>query len=449
MKKIQLYLLIFYFGTIQLFGQGTKITLTGLMNEEQTKMVLVGYNGKQEYVLDSSEIDSAGRVEFQIPRSYKGFGTVQKVGKQGQMPLLLLGDCTTIQNVSINSGQLIFSEGSPNEVYNSLKRKSTQSKSQLDLLNQLSKYYDPTSVFAQAIVTEKKKVTVAEQKFVKEINSLTTDVGYFLRVEESLYMMNTLLSGTEQLPIEKLKATQVYFEKVVNFQDERLWHTGFVHRLIYSYYSLSTVLEGGHQHAGDFLATQLARSPYKNTYLEEIIGVVQGQPAIAEYFSQKMLAASGQCDDIQGNDMPGRIKRQLEQYSLLKIGNVAPDERLDNGKRISELAGSNKLIVFWASWCEHCQKEIPELRAMYADLKKQDVEVVAMGMDDNAQIHGIVSQVNPWVSHFVGRDWNAPVTQHYRVFGTPTYFLVDKDMKIIARPKSAAEVAQWINRNKI
>jgi thiol-disulfide isomerase/thioredoxin len=300
-----------------------------------------------------------------------------------------------------------------------------------------------------ALAEEQKKIEQAQRQYIAEVDTLRGDVGYFVRLQESLMVMNTLLSSTTPPPAEKLQAAQQQFEKAVNFTDERLWHSGILHRLVYSYYSLSSVLEGGYQHASDFLASRLANSPVKNTYLEEIIGVVQGQPAIAEYFSQKMLAVSEQCDDMPGNDMPGRIKRQLEQYSLLKVGSPAPDELLQNGKRISELPGAYKLIVFWASWCEHCQKEIPELRAMYADLKKQDVEVVGMGMDDNAQIHQLVSQVNPWVSHFVGRDWNAPVSQHYRVFGTPTYFLVDKEMKIVARPKSSAEVAQWLNRNKM
>lgn len=439
----------------QSFGQVSYTnTLNGTIEHytvisKELKVVLNGYDGKSSTSFDTVVVATDGSFQLRYPATYKGMGGIQIVGTQGEIPVVLLGDNQTEQKLTLTNGGVVFSEGSPNAKYHAYKQKGDGHKSQLDLLLKLSKFYDSTSVFGRGLTAELKNTRQANDGLIREIGALSNDVGYFLRLQESLATLNTLLSSNTPPPVDELKAAQAYFERVVNLNDERLWHTGFVHRLVYSYYSLSSVLEGGVQHASDFLASSLANSPYKNTYIEEIIGVIQAQPTIAEYFSQKMLEANQQCDDIKGNDMPSKIKRQLEQYSLLKVGNTAPDELLQNGKHISELPAAYKLIVFWASWCEHCQKEIPELRAMYADLKKQDVEVVAMGMDDNAQIHQIVSQANPWVSHFVGRDWNAPTTQRYHVFGTPTYFLVDKNRKIVARPKSVSEVAQWLNRNKM
>ncbi|WP_028666493.1 TlpA family protein disulfide reductase [Runella zeae] len=436
------------------YGQEQHNTLNGKFEQiaagKGRKVILLGYEGKLPKSIDTVRVDNDGRFSLRYPQHYRGMGLIQVQGAQGEIPVVLTTTGASPQQFTLTAnGNLMFADNSPNARYYTYQQSSNSYTTRLEQIGKLSKYYQPASVFGAALAEEQKNVEQARLGFLTGLDTLSGDVGYFLRLQESLTAMNVLLGSEIQPPLQKLQAAQKQFEKVVHFDDERLWHSNILHRLVYSYYSLSSVLEGGHRHAGDFLAERLANSPYKTTYIEEIIGVLQGQTEMAEYFSQKMLAANEQCDDIKGNDIPGKIKRQLEQYSLLKVGNPAPDELLENGKRISELSGAYKLIVFWASWCEHCQKELPELRTMYADLKKQDIEVVAMGMDDNADIHRIVSQPNPWISHFVGRDWNAPVTQHYRVFGTPTFFLVDKEMNIVAKPKSVAEVNQWLNRNKI
>lgn len=438
----------------QSYGQEFHSVLNGKFEQpvmgKDRQIVLLGYEGKLPKGMDTTTVGSDGRFLLRYPQYYRGMGIIQVQGAQSEIPVVLTNTESIPQEFTFTAiGNLVFAPNTPNALYYTYRQRSDSYANRLEQLGKLGRYYQPTKGFGAALAEEQKKVEQAQYTFLTELDTLHSDVGYFLRLEASLAVMNVLLSSETQPPIQKLQDAQKLFEKSVSFDDERLWHSGILPRLVYSYYSLSAVLEGGHQHAGDFLAARLAGSPYKNIYLEEIIGVVQGQPMIAEYFSQKMLAANEQCDDINGKDIPGKIKRQLEQYSLLKIGSPAPDELLHNGRHISELPGVYKLIVFWASWCEHCQKEIPELRAMYADLKKQNIEVIAMGMDDNADIHKIVTQSHPWVSQFVGRDWNSPITQHYFVYGTPTFFMVDKNMKIVAKPKSVAEVSQWLNRNRI
>jgi|GEM_PF-2912606 len=454
MKSVITFGVLYGLAIIQVIGQEYYTTLNGKFDGsalgQERQVVLLGYEGKRSHGMDTTVVDTNGNFTLKYPSFYRGMGQLRVEGVQGEIPVLLINSTTQPQELIFTAnGNLTFSNRSPNAEYHAYRQSSDTYASRLDQIEKLSKYYLRTEGFGLALAEEQKKLECARRGLYAEMDTLGGDVGYFVRLQESLTVMNMLLGGESRPPIEKLQDAQKQFEKTISIADKRLWHSGILHRLLYSYYSLSSVLEGGHQHASNFLAERLVNTPYKNTYLEEIIGVIQAQPVIAEYFSQKMLETNQQCDDIKGNDIPGKIKRQLEQYSLLKAGSPAPDELLQNGKHISELPAAYKLIVFWASWCEHCQKEIPELRAMYADLKKQDVEVVAMGMDDNAQIHQLVSQVNPWVSHFVGRDWNAPTTQRYHVFGTPTYFLVDKNMKIVARPKSANEVAQWLSRTKM
>jgi thioredoxin-related protein len=45
------------------------------------------------------------------------------------------------------------------------------------------------------------------------------------------------------------------------------------------------------------------------------------------------------------------------------------------------------------------------------------------------------------------KQWESPVAKDYKVTQTPTLFILDKDKKIVLKPKSAREAQNWIAAN--
>lgn len=48
---------------------------------------------------------------------------------------------------------------------------------------------------------------------------------------------------------------------------------------------------------------------------------------------------------------------------------------------LSDARGKVLLVNFWATWCISCRSEIPELNALYEDLKAQGVEIYGISTD--------------------------------------------------------------------
>lgn len=71
------------------------------------------------------------------------------------------------------------------------------------------------------------------------------------------------------------------------------------------------------------------------------------------------------------------------------VGRAAPDFLLrtpDGGDlRLSDLRGQPVLVNFWASWCEPCRKEMPEIVRAYDERRDDGLVVVAVDLQESVE----------------------------------------------------------------
>ena len=96
------------------------------------------------------------------------------------------------------------------------------------------------------------------------------------------------------------------------------------------------------------------------------------------------------------------------------------------------LKGKPTLLMFWASWCTTCQKELPNLKAFYEQKKEKGFQALAIGFQDKeANIRGYVQAHAGTFSFPTAYDVNDRVSEAFGVKGTPTFVLLDAQGKIV------------------
>jgi thiol-disulfide isomerase/thioredoxin len=113
----------------------------------------------------------------------------------------------------------------------------------------------------------------------------------------------------------------------------------------------------------------------------------------------------------------------------------APDFRLTTlaGETVTKesLRGKPTLLMFWASWCTTCQKELPNLKALYDQKKGKGFQAVAVGFrDEESNIRNYVRAHERTFSFPTTYDVNDRVSEAFGVKGTPTFVLLDAQGRI-------------------
>lgn len=140
-------------------------------------------------------------------------------------------------------------------------------------------------------------------------------------------------------------------------------------------------------------------------------------------------------------------------YKNLSKGNIAPDfdvEVKEKGKLVTKKltqlnVAENYILVFWSSGCSHCLEEIPQLRDFVNTLEKGKVKVVAVGLEDEPYSWKNLTYDFPDFIHVYGEGkWDNEIGDAYGVTSTPTYFILDKDKRILEKPSDFKSLVKYI-----
>lgn len=138
-----------------------------------------------------------------------------------------------------------------------------------------------------------------------------------------------------------------------------------------------------------------------------------------------------------------KLYKSLMTYKNSATGIIAMDFPMTyemDGKPVNtslhQLNGADYyLLVFWSSSCGHCLDELPKVKS-FIEAHPNNLKVVAFGLEEDKENWSKTITQFPNFMHVLGLEqWDNPVALAYGINSTPTYFILDKNKKIIAKPK--------------
>ena len=169
---------------------------------------------------------------------------------------------------------------------------------------------------------------------------------------------------------------------------------------------------------------------------------------VLNYIVEKYVIKDELCLDQK---LTTTLDRRIQQSRNFKIGNAVPNiilpDTSDFEIDLSKINAKYILILFYASWCSHCQSFLPEIYALYNNQKEKKTEVLAISIDTSRTdwLNFIRDENLNWLNASDIKGWNGQVASDYYLYATPTILLLNKEKKILLFSPTLNELKDWFN----
>lgn len=252
-------------------------------------------------------------------------------------------------------------------------------------------------------------------------------------------------------PQEYLQNIKTNFFQNINFQDDVLIGSSFlVDRVIDYVFYINTsknveMQQALYKEALDHVFALEKRESLQKDLIEILIDefVELENIELVNYLLDDYYAKLS--EELQKSYYPKDIRSKLK----VVVGAKAPEITWEEGaitKRLSALAShSNYVVVFWSTGCSHCRKQLPEMYQLMRNYK--DIQVVAVALEKNAkEWKKVIPEFEGW-HHVLGeKKWENETARAYDVTGTPTYFVLDANKVILAKPENYRDLEKVLRK---
>ncbi|MDX9776819.1 MAG: TlpA disulfide reductase family protein [Petrimonas sp.] len=437
-------------------------TVTGIFTElANTQIKLVGNNGFETYAIDSTQANEKGEFSLSFGIEDYGMGYLLSENNKSFVVILAVNENLQLSGVNFELPESIkIIQGKQNQFFDQYATEHPRREQCLSAWDYLTKIYKLDTLFftqrvpKQSIETEKKRIKAEDGLFLANLPE-GSYVSYYLPLRKLVSSVSTIA----QYRTEEIPATFAAFRKM-DYTDPRLDKSGLLKDAVESHFWL--IENSGRSLDSVYIEMQISIDRMLENLLTDETKLNEITEHLFKFLEQRSLFPASEYLAIKllneknctiNNDFAA----QLESYRAMKKGNIAPDivftgdvstpGYIDQNKpkKLSEIKSTYKVIVFGASWCPQCPKELQEISKNYSTWKQQGVEVVFVSLDENKQTFESFIKPFSFISICDYKKWESPIVKNYHVFATPTIYLLNDKREILLRPNSVSQLNSWID----
>ena len=445
MKSFKLLIIILFLLPLGVFAQTVSATF---FNLPQQKVYLNACTGLYFELIDSVMMSQDKRVEFNTPLTK---GMYQLETEYGPTVDFLYDDAPVrvIVKDIYDNNTIEFIASKANTDWQVYKMFREQTLNQLNMLKPILRKYDAKSEFyADAI----KEYGMLQDEFIAFTDSLILNDNYasnLIRVDRF-----TPLNLELDFKNQRKELITNYFNKV-DFSDESLIPTDVMTNKIF-----------------DFLSIQLTSEQNKDQQIMALIlgvdNVLNRATVNFEMYKFLYQFLFETFKELNVNDVVDYLTRipyseeidcSEEQYSELlsiaefnsraRVGSIAKNISgktiFDQDFDLYSIDNKFTIVYFWSYTCDHCRENLGGLKSFLDE--NPDFSMVAVSVKgDLKKIKNIVkkNKISAYFYHD-GLEWDCPYVDDYAVTATPSFYLLDKDKKIVFKPFDFKELVDFVN----
>ena len=392
-------------------------------------VILYKVTPKTSIYVNNAEIDAEGKFEFELDSTItKGMYRIVYALPQDEYNFDLIYNAKEDVELTFNLDEGV----------------TYVSSQENKLLDAYSKSLQLNSENINAFYSSSNQDTKTFNSVFEVLNETQTE---FEKASDGLIASNFIKASKPYIPskIEDAesysKNLQTHYFKNIDFGNETLQSSSFLIETVLNYvFTFKNPIDEnlGFKKNIDTVVKAIGENP---TIKKIILEVLWNQFADVKTESVANHITVNYLLDIAKND-----KALFEKISVFKntsINEVAPDFTLEIPKdekvELVKLHDYNDaeqyVVVFWSSTCSHCLEELPKLQKYTNALEEGKLKIIAVGLDDD--IYRWKDKTYDFASfiHVFGEGkWDNEIGNAYGVTSTPTYFILDKNKKIIAKP---------------
>ncbi len=307
--------------------------------------------------------------------------------------------------------------------------------------------------------TDGDQVKKIQNEYIERLSKLNSIQNEYEKKSEAKFVHNFIRASAKynanvpfKDPQEFLDSVKSHFFDAIDFNNKILSNATFINDRLLDYVFYLTQADN-----------QEARNILQKEAIDDIVSRLVNNYEVLSHFEDSILFNYMQMENKEMADYViqnyyQKLPKEYQDEALLfriksamktAIGVHAPDFSWEENRVSKNLYGlighDYYLVVFFSSGCPHCKQEIPEFHEFIKQFKS--IKILAIGLEDiDVDWKVMVKDYTGFTNILDLKKWDSKKVKDYGITAIPSYFLLDKNKVIIAKPNDLEELKEMFEK---
>lgn len=412
------------------------------------------YQGDMTIPLDSLRYRGEAEISFNYDNRYTDGVYLIEISTIESFQFILIDKENLTSHIYESGSGMAFKpdQSKENDAFNIMMNLSSVYSSSMDTLNAATNYLSDFAPRHTAITDSLTKV------YHRIADAYNNSLGLLENLFPESYSAQ-VLAPLDKIPLRSQNTeweqkfdndaafNHIHYFEYIDFSDKRIITNPFLSNKVLDYlYNYTERSEQGVKEAIDKILSVENMAPEVQSFLIDLLVDFFADKEAAEFIDHINRNYLGSCELPLSEATLARINSAVK----FKPGNAIPDLRIPNQTNhmvpISGVTGQLNVIVFWASWCPHCIRELPKLKALYDNMQgKLGVYAVSVDTSKTDWIQAVNDLELKWLNVNELKGWESESLEQFGVTSTPTLILIDDKLRWVGRASSFDGLYDLVN----